>query len=154
MKNIRILLCTALALLLLSGCDKQPQTLVKRVIFPGDYPDPSIVRDGNDFYMTSSSMTYYPGLLVWHSTDLRNWEPISFGVTAEQDYFGNLARQIDASRPQNRLTAMGLGSGNSEDSIAKDHLDVARAIAKDLHLALAAIREQNYAHAATAVYAP
>lgn len=86
MKNIRILLYTVLALLLLSACDKQPQILVKRVIFPGDYPDPSIVRDGNDFYMTSSSMTYYPGLLVWHSTDLRNWEPISFGVTAEQDY--------------------------------------------------------------------
>ena len=32
-------------------------------------------------------------------------------VAAQQDYFGNLARQIEASRPKDRLTAMGLGSG-------------------------------------------
>ena len=32
-------------------------------------------------------------------------------VAAQQDYFGNLARQIEESRPKDRLTAMGLGSG-------------------------------------------
>lgn len=29
-------------------------------IFPGDYPDPSILRDGEDFYMVHSSFEYYP----------------------------------------------------------------------------------------------
>ncbi len=47
-------------------------------ILPGDYPDPSIMRDGKNYYMTHSSFDYVPGLTVWHSTDLVNWEPISY----------------------------------------------------------------------------
>ena len=47
-----------------------------QVIFPGDYPDPSILRDGKDFYMTHSSFSYSPGFLIWHSRDLVNWEPV------------------------------------------------------------------------------
>lgn len=46
-------------------------------IFPGDYPDPSIIRDGEDYYMVHSSFDYYPGLTIWHSRDLINWEPIT-----------------------------------------------------------------------------
>lgn len=46
-------------------------------ILGGDFPDPTIMRDGKDYYMTHSSMFYVPGLLVFHSTDLVNWEPIS-----------------------------------------------------------------------------
>jgi len=45
-------------------------------IFKGDYPDPSILRDGNDYYVVHSSFEYYPGLLIWHSKDLINWEPV------------------------------------------------------------------------------
>lgn len=62
-----------------------PSKNIKKIVFPGDYPDPSIVRDGNDFYMTHSSFTYYPGLLVWHSRDLENWEPVSRAV-GDQNY--------------------------------------------------------------------
>ncbi len=46
-------------------------------LFAGDYPDPSILRDGDDYYMVHSSFLYYPGLLIWHSTDLLNWEPVT-----------------------------------------------------------------------------
>ena len=46
-------------------------------IFAGDYPDPSILRDGEDFYLVHSSFEYYPGLLIWHSTDLINWIPVA-----------------------------------------------------------------------------
>lgn len=45
-------------------------------ILGGDHPDPTIVRDGKDYYMTCSSFEYLPGLIVLHSTDLVNWEPI------------------------------------------------------------------------------
>ena len=47
-----------------------------KAIFPGDYPDPSILRDGKDYYMTHSPFCYAPGFLIWHSTDLMHWEPI------------------------------------------------------------------------------
>lgn len=79
MKNLLIL--AAAALLVSCSSNPAPQTkAIKQIVFPGDYPDPSIVRDGNDFYMTHSSFTYYPGLLVWHSTDLLNWNPVSQAV--------------------------------------------------------------------------
>ncbi len=29
-------------------------------IFSGDYPDPSIMREGNTYYMVHSSFEYYP----------------------------------------------------------------------------------------------
>lgn len=46
-------------------------------LFAGDYPDPSILVDGDDYYLVHSSFEYYPGLLIWHSTDLINWEPVA-----------------------------------------------------------------------------
>ena len=45
-------------------------------VVAGDHPDPSILRDGDDYYMTFSSFHAYPGLVVWHSTDLVNWTPV------------------------------------------------------------------------------
>lgn len=50
-------------------------------VLGGDYPDPSILRVGKDYYMTHSSFEYYPGLLVWHSTDLVNWVRVSHALT-------------------------------------------------------------------------
>lgn len=52
-----------------------------RAIFEGDYPDPTIIRDGKDYYMTHSTFEYYPGLLIWHSTDLANWKPVARALT-------------------------------------------------------------------------
>ncbi len=49
-------------------------------IFAGDYPDPSILRDGEDYYMVHSSFEYYPGLLIWHSQDMINWEPVTHAL--------------------------------------------------------------------------
>jgi len=45
-------------------------------ILAGDYADPAILRVGEDYYMTHSSFTFAPGLLIWHSKDLVNWQPI------------------------------------------------------------------------------
>jgi beta-xylosidase/lysophospholipase L1-like esterase len=45
-------------------------------IMSGDHPDPSILKDGSDYYMTFSSFDAYPGLVIWHSKDLVNWHPI------------------------------------------------------------------------------
>lgn len=79
MRRFLLLLASAV---LLAGCAQKPEPL-KAVIFPGDFPDPSIMRDGNDFYMTHSCFTYYPGLLVWHSTNLIDWEPVARAVQGQ-----------------------------------------------------------------------
>jgi xylan 1,4-beta-xylosidase len=56
-------------------------------ILGGDYPDPTIVRDGNDYFMTHSAFDYIPGLTVFHSTNLVNWEPISCALNR---YLGHI----------------------------------------------------------------
>ena len=78
MKTHAIFLSLALVAVL-AGCSPKPAPL-KTCIFPGDYPDPTILRDGKDFYMTHSSFTYFPALLIWHSTDLVHWEPVARAV--------------------------------------------------------------------------
>lgn len=45
-------------------------------ILSGFYPDPSICRVGRDFYLVNSSFAYFPGVPIFHSTDLAHWEQI------------------------------------------------------------------------------
>lgn len=50
-------------------------------IVSGDHPDPTILKDGADYYMTFSTFDSYPGLVVWHSRDLINWTPGKAALT-------------------------------------------------------------------------
>ncbi|HMA51286.1 MAG TPA: family 43 glycosylhydrolase, partial [Magnetospirillaceae bacterium] len=50
-------------------------------IVAGDHPDPTILKDGADYYMTFTSFSSYPGLVIWHSTDLVNWTPLVPALT-------------------------------------------------------------------------
>jgi xylan 1,4-beta-xylosidase len=45
-------------------------------ILQGCYPDPSITRKGNDYYVVSSSFAMFPGVPIFHSNDLVNWKQI------------------------------------------------------------------------------
>ena len=44
-------------------------------VLSGDRPDPAVLKDGDDYYCTFSTFDSYPGLLIWHSRDLVNWQP-------------------------------------------------------------------------------
>ncbi|MFZ3483503.1 family 43 glycosylhydrolase [Sphingomonas sp. 3-13AW] len=50
-------------------------------LLAGDHPDPAILKDGRDYYMTFSSFDSYPGLTIWHSRDLVNWQPRKAALT-------------------------------------------------------------------------
>jgi alpha-N-arabinofuranosidase len=45
-------------------------------ILAGFYPDPSICRVGDDYYLVNSTFGYFPGIPVFHSRDLVNWNQI------------------------------------------------------------------------------
>lgn len=45
-------------------------------ILQGCYPDPSIVRKGDDYFMVTSSFVMFPGVPIFHSKDLVNWKQI------------------------------------------------------------------------------
>jgi alpha-N-arabinofuranosidase len=49
-------------------------------ILAGFYPDPSICRVGGDYYLVNSTFSYYPGIPIFHSTDLVNWELIGHAM--------------------------------------------------------------------------
>ncbi len=49
-------------------------------VLAGFYPDPSICRVGNDFYMVTSSFAFFPGVPVFHSKDLVRWEQIGHAL--------------------------------------------------------------------------
>jgi alpha-N-arabinofuranosidase len=50
-------------------------------IIPGFYPDPSICRLENDYYLVTSSFEYFPGVPIFHSRDLVNWRQIGHCLT-------------------------------------------------------------------------
>lgn len=45
-------------------------------ILQGCYPDPSITRKGDDYYLVCSSFSMFPGVPIFHSKDLVNWKQI------------------------------------------------------------------------------
>ncbi|MBN7818584.1 glycoside hydrolase family 43 protein [Bowmanella yangjiangensis] len=52
-------------------------------VVAGFFPDPSITRRGDDYYMAVSSFTYTPGVPILHSRDLVNWQLIGHALTRE-----------------------------------------------------------------------
>jgi xylan 1,4-beta-xylosidase len=50
-------------------------------IIPGFYPDPSICRVENDYYLVTSSFEYFPGVPIFHSRDLVHWRQIGHCLT-------------------------------------------------------------------------
>ena len=55
-------------------------------ILRGVNPDPSICRVGEDYYLITSSMFIYPGVPVYHSKDLVNWELIGHALTTSNQF--------------------------------------------------------------------
>src|SRR5574339_218262 len=59
---------------------------VTNPILAGFYPDPSICRAGDDYYLTNSSFAYYPGLPIFHSKDLLNWKQIGYAMDRPEQH--------------------------------------------------------------------
>lgn len=77
-------------------------TQYRNPVLPGFYPDPSICRVGDDYWMTNSCFQYFPALPVWHSTDLIHWEQVGSVLDSDSKIqfrermmeFGTFAPQI------------------------------------------------------------
>lgn len=52
-------------------------------IIPGFYPDPSICRYKDKYYMVHSTFQYFPGVTLFESDDLINWRQIGHVLTRE-----------------------------------------------------------------------
>ena len=57
-------------------CDGVKKGEYANPILSGFYPDPTLCRVGKDYYLVNSTFEYFPGLPIFHSTDLVNWKQI------------------------------------------------------------------------------
>lgn len=55
--------------------------MYRNPVLPGFYPDPSVCRVGEDYYLVTSSFEYFPGVPLFHSRDLVHWTQIGHCLT-------------------------------------------------------------------------
>lgn len=54
---------------------------IQNPILPGFFPDPSICRVGEDYYLANSTFEWFPGVPIHHSRDLVHWRLIGHALT-------------------------------------------------------------------------
>lgn len=59
--------------------------MIKNPILPGFNPDPCICRKGDDYYLAVSTFEWFPGIPVYHSRDLKNWELYTHVLTDDRE---------------------------------------------------------------------
>ncbi|WP_276481712.1 glycoside hydrolase family 43 protein [Paraflavitalea pollutisoli] len=69
-------------LLLLSFFHSQSQQLV----LPGDNPDPSVVKIGNEYWAAGTTSNWFPAFPLYRSTNLVNWQPAGHVFTKMPDW--------------------------------------------------------------------
>ena len=57
--------------------------MIKNPILTGFNPDPCICKKGDDFYIAVSSFEWLPGIPIYHSKDLKNWELYTHVLTLD-----------------------------------------------------------------------
>jgi len=77
---LRIFCLTLLFLTALNDTSADEGLSYRNPILPGGYPDPSICRNGDYWYLVNSTFEYFPGLPVHRSRDLVNWELVGHGL--------------------------------------------------------------------------
>lgn len=50
-------------------------------VLPGFHPDPSILRVGEEYYIATSTFEWFPGILIYHSRNLKEWEFLTYPLT-------------------------------------------------------------------------
>ena len=88
-----------------------PLALIHNPVLPGFHGDPSIIRVGEDYYMTTSSFEWFPGGPLYHSRDLIHWELLynilnttkKLNLTGVQPSFGVWAPDLSLNPATGRI---------------------------------------------------
>ncbi|WP_421731418.1 glycoside hydrolase family 43 protein [Brevundimonas sp.] len=73
------------------GGPASPAGTYRNPVMAGFYPDPATTRVGEDYYLVTSTFSYFPGIPVLHSRDLVNWTQIGNAIDRpDQLDFGTL----------------------------------------------------------------
>lgn len=81
------------------------QETFQNPLLSGFYPDPSICRVGDDYYMVTSSFVYFPGLPIFHSKDLIHWSRSATVFLLQSSWIIKTARPLsDCGHPPSAIT--------------------------------------------------
>lgn len=103
-------------LLITGACTSAPENRATNPIIWADVPDVSIMRVGENYYMSSTTMHMSPGLPIMKSTDLVNWELMGYAYDTLADN--------DALTLNNGQNAYGKGSWASSLRFHDNHFYV------------------------------
>jgi beta-xylosidase len=96
MKAIKIIFACLFALVTIS-CATSPEQDASNPIVWADVPDVSVIRVGDDYYMSSTTMHMSPGLPIMTSRDLVNWRLLGYAYdTLENNEALTLANNKNA----------------------------------------------------------
>jgi beta-xylosidase len=115
MKIIQIIYIS-LFLLVNISCTSAPETSAHNPIIWADVPDVSVLRVGDDYYMSSTTMHMSPGLPIMKSSDLVNWQLLGYAYDTLADN--------DALTLTNGKNAYGQGSWASSLRFHDNHFYV------------------------------
>lgn len=59
--------------------------MIRNPILPGFNPDPCICRKGDDYYIAVSTFEWFPGIPIYHSRDMKNWELYTHVLTDDSN---------------------------------------------------------------------
>src|SRR5450759_2352666 len=93
---------TSVLLARLSAQEGKSGELAQNPIIWADVPDPALIRVGDTYYMSSTTMHMSPGVPIMKSKDLVNWQLIGYACDTLGDN--------DALTLQNGKNAYGAGS--------------------------------------------
>ena len=101
---------------------------LRNPVIQGFHPTPSVCRVGDDFYLVNSSFCYFPGVPVYHSKDLVNWELIGNALDRESQlplrgafsWIGIFAPTIRYHEGTYYIVSTNVGNGGNFLITAKD----------------------------------
>ncbi|HPR30584.1 MAG TPA: glycoside hydrolase 43 family protein [Prolixibacteraceae bacterium] len=102
MKYIRFSIFSILIAVLFQNSAVAQENKTQNPVIHADVPDMSMIRVGDTYYMSSTTMHMNPGVPIMKSTDLVNWQIVSYAYPT----LGN----FDALNLDNGLHAYGRGS--------------------------------------------
>lgn len=59
--------------------------MLRNPILKGFNPDPCICRKGEDYYIAVSTFEWFPGIPIYHSRDMKNWELYTHVLTDDSN---------------------------------------------------------------------
>ena len=104
---------------------------LKNPIIPGYYPDPTICRVGDDYYLACSSFEMSPAIPIFHSKDLANWEQIGNAMTPENGFHVEKNTLVGGVMAPTLRYNDGLFTSSIRISVTKETISLPQKIRRD-----------------------